>query len=335
MDQTGGRPRPSDGRRSRTIRVFIVDDHMLFRTGLRALLEEHGLEPVGDAGDAERGIAEIVRLRPDVVLMDLSLPGVSGVEATRRLTVLAPEVRILMFTAYTGDQSVVEAVEAGASGYLLKDASTEALIRAIEAAARGEPSLSPGATAVVLDRLRAYRFAPSSQRLHAPCFAPARGRRRRLRLRRPQDPRKLPSGLPPLHLHREPAAGGGGPRAPANFPPRDQPAGQRRHRHPEQGDGTDGHRGWLGRPGRDRPAARQHRLRLRPAHLRLPQAQRSGARHRRFRDRPAPTAAPCASGPRPPPRPAGRGPEAPPHAAEGRGAANRAISRLATATASP
>ena len=144
--------------------MFIVDDHVLFRTGLRALLEEHGVEPVGDAGDAERGIAEIVRLRPDVVLMDLSLPGVSGVEATRRLTVLAPEVRILMFTAYTGDQSVVEAVQAGASGYLLKDASTEDLIRAIEAAARGEPSLSPGATAVVLDRLRAYRFAPSSER---------------------------------------------------------------------------------------------------------------------------------------------------------------------------
>jgi two-component system, NarL family, response regulator LiaR len=164
MDQTGGEAPSANGGRPGAIRVFIVDDHVLFRIGLRALLEEHGLEAVGDAGDAERGVAEIVRLRPDVVLMDLSLPGVSGVEATRRLAALVPEVRILIFTAYVGDRSVVEAVQAGASGYLLKDASAEDLIRAIKAAARGEPSLSPGATAVVLDRLRAHRFAWSSER---------------------------------------------------------------------------------------------------------------------------------------------------------------------------
>ena len=155
---------PANARRPGAVRVFIVDDHVLFRTGLRALLDEHGLVTVGDVGDAERAIGEIVRLRPDVVLMVLSLPGVWGVEATRRLVQLVPEVRILIFTAYGGDQSVVEAVQAGAAGYLAKDVSTEDLIRAIEAAARGEASLSPGATAVVLDRLRAYRSAPSSGR---------------------------------------------------------------------------------------------------------------------------------------------------------------------------
>jgi DNA-binding NarL/FixJ family response regulator len=140
-------------------RVFIVDDHFLFRTGVRALLEENGLEAVGDVGDAERALVEIERLRPDVVLMDLSLPGMSGVEATRRLAAHAPDVRVLILTVSTSDQTVIDAIRAGASGYLLKDTSTEDLIRAVKAAARGQPSLSPDATAVVLDRLRAYRFA--------------------------------------------------------------------------------------------------------------------------------------------------------------------------------
>jgi DNA-binding NarL/FixJ family response regulator len=157
----------ANGERSRAlVRVFLVDDHVLFRTGLRALLEAHGLEAVGDVGDAEQAFDPILRLRPDVVLMDLSLPGLSGVEATRRLTGLVPDVQILIFTAHTGDQAVVDAVRAGACGYLLKDAPTEDLVRAIEAAARGQASLSPGATTVVLDRLRAYRDAPS--RSHAP-----------------------------------------------------------------------------------------------------------------------------------------------------------------------
>jgi len=147
------------------VRVFIVDDHHLFRSGLRALLEENGLDAVGDVGDAERALGEIERLRPDVVLMDLSLPGMSGVEATRRLTALAPDVRILILTVSAEHKSVVDAIRAGASGYLLKDTPTEDLVRAIESAARGKPSLSPDATAVVLDRLRADPFDPDP--LHA------------------------------------------------------------------------------------------------------------------------------------------------------------------------
>jgi len=167
MGQGGTDAWSTNGERSRArVRVFLVDDHVLFRTGLRALLEAHGLEAVGDVGDAEQAFDPILRLRPDVVLMDLSLPGLSGVEATRRLTGLVPDVQILIFTAHTGDQAVVDAVRAGACGYLLKDAPTEDLVRAIEAAARGQASLSPGATTVVLDRLRAYRDAPSQ--FHAP-----------------------------------------------------------------------------------------------------------------------------------------------------------------------
>jgi DNA-binding NarL/FixJ family response regulator len=166
VDERGTDASAKNGERSPArVRVFLVDDHVLFRNGLRALLEAHGLEAVGDVGDAEQAFDPILRLRPDVVLMDLSLPGLSGVEATRRLTALAPDVQILIFTA-TGDQTVVDAVRAGACGYLLKDAPTDDLVRAIEAAAHGQASLSPGATTVVLDRLRAHGDAPS--RSHAP-----------------------------------------------------------------------------------------------------------------------------------------------------------------------
>ena len=135
-----------------------------FATACVRCSEEHGLDTVGDVGDAEQAFGPILRLKPDVVLMDLSLPGLSGVEATQRLTALAPDVSILIFTAHAGDQIVVDAVQAGACGYLLKDAPTEDLVRAIEAAARGQASLSPGATTVVLDRLRGSRYARSTAR---------------------------------------------------------------------------------------------------------------------------------------------------------------------------
>ena len=144
------------------VRVFIVDGHLLFRTGLRPLLEENGVEVVGEAADAEQAVGQIVRLHPDVVLMDSSLPGMSGVEATRQLTVLAPEVRILILTVATDNQTVVDAVRAGAGGYLLKDTPTEQLIGAIHAAARGEPSFSADATAVVLDRVRSFPDLPDA-----------------------------------------------------------------------------------------------------------------------------------------------------------------------------
>jgi DNA-binding NarL/FixJ family response regulator len=163
MDERGTDARAANGHRSSVgVRVFLVDDHVLFRRGLRALLEEHGLDPVGDVGDAEQAFGPILRLKPQVVLMDQSLPGLSGVEATRRLTALVPDLNILILTAHAGDQVVVDAVQAGACGYLLKDAPTEDLVRAIDAAARGQATLSPGATTVVLDRLRGSRYAPPS-----------------------------------------------------------------------------------------------------------------------------------------------------------------------------
>ena len=165
MDERGTDAPAANGERSSArVRVFLVDDHVLFRNGLRALLGEHGIDTVGEVGDAERAFGPILRLKPDVVLMDLSLPGLSGVEATQRLTALAPDVEILIFTAHARDQLVVDAVQAGACGYLLKDAPTDDLVRAIEAAARGQASLSPGATTVVLDRLRGSRYARSTAR---------------------------------------------------------------------------------------------------------------------------------------------------------------------------
>src|SRR5215212_8449791 len=101
--------RPTRSGAAVAVRVFIVDDHLLFRTGLRALLEENGVEAVGEAGDAEHALDQVVMLQPDVVLMDVSLPGMSGVEATRRLTALAPGVRILVLTVVADDQTVVDA----------------------------------------------------------------------------------------------------------------------------------------------------------------------------------------------------------------------------------
>jgi DNA-binding NarL/FixJ family response regulator len=144
------------------IRVFIVDDHLLFRTGLRALLAENGVETVGDAGDAGPALQRIATLQPDVVLMDLSLPGMSGVEATRRLSELAPDVSVLILTVTTPDHTVVDAVRAGAVGYLLKDTPTADLVRAVGAAARGRPTLSRDATAVVLDAVRASTDQPQA-----------------------------------------------------------------------------------------------------------------------------------------------------------------------------
>ena len=138
------------------IRVFIVDDHLLFRTGLRALLAENGVETVGDAGDAGPALQRIATLQPDVVLMDLSLPGMSGIEATERLSELAPDAKVLILTVTTPDHTAaVDAVRAGAVGYLLKDTPTADLIGAIEDAARGRPTLSRDVTAVMLDAVRA------------------------------------------------------------------------------------------------------------------------------------------------------------------------------------
>src|SRR3954452_13624307 len=136
------------------VRVVLVDDHDLFRGGLRDLLEAQGLSVVGEASDGDSGVELAGRLAPDVVVMDLNLPGISGVEATRKILEQAPLARILVLTISADDGDVMDAVMAGACGYLLKDASVEELTAGVRAAAEGESSISPRIATKVLSRLR-------------------------------------------------------------------------------------------------------------------------------------------------------------------------------------
>jgi DNA-binding NarL/FixJ family response regulator len=137
------------------IRLLIVDDHPVVRDGLRGIFAaQPGFEVVGEARDGDEAVAMASRLAAHVVLMDLRMPGVSGVEAIGRLRVSAPAVRVLVLTTYDSDQDVLPAIEAGATGYLLKDAPREELVRAVRAAFRGEPVLSPAVASRLMGRVR-------------------------------------------------------------------------------------------------------------------------------------------------------------------------------------
>ncbi|HZO96045.1 MAG TPA: response regulator transcription factor [Gaiellaceae bacterium] len=132
-----------------------MDDHDLFRTGLRTLLEEQDVDVVGEAASGTRALELIRETAPEVVVMDLNMPGISGVEATRQITMIAPLTRVLVLTISDQDEDVMDAILAGACGYLLKDASIEELLAGIAAAAAGESLVSPAIAAKVLQRLRA------------------------------------------------------------------------------------------------------------------------------------------------------------------------------------
>jgi NarL family two-component system response regulator LiaR len=126
------------------IRVLVVDDHAIVRHGIHALLEtELDIQVVGEAQDGQQAIAEAQRLRPDVVLMDLVMPGVDGVEAIRRIRACQPEARVLVLTSFGGDDKVFPAIKAGALGYLLKDSAPCDLVQAIRQVYRGESALHP------------------------------------------------------------------------------------------------------------------------------------------------------------------------------------------------
>jgi len=141
-------------------RVVLVDDHDLFRTGLRTLLEGEGVDVVGEARTGADAVSEIRALAPDVVVMDLNMPGISGVEATARIAMSAPMTRVLVLSASDQDADVMDAIMAGACGYLLKDSSIDDLLAGIRAAARGESLISPAIASKVLQHLRS---ADSSQ----------------------------------------------------------------------------------------------------------------------------------------------------------------------------
>jgi DNA-binding NarL/FixJ family response regulator len=144
----------SEERRVDPLRVLLVDDHDLFRTGLRNLLEEHGLAIVGEASNGLEAVRLVRELTPDVVVMDLNMPGISGVEATRQVTSFAPLTRVIVLTISDQDEDVMNAIVAGACGYLLKDASMDDLIKGIASAAVGESLISPHIAAKVLQRVR-------------------------------------------------------------------------------------------------------------------------------------------------------------------------------------
>ncbi|HSK16483.1 MAG TPA: response regulator transcription factor [Gaiellaceae bacterium] len=144
------------GKQLEELRVLLVDDHDLFRTGLRSLLEEQGLQVVGEAENGSVALRLVTELAPDVVIMDLKMPGPSGVETTRQITTVAPLTRVVVLTISADDEDVMDAVVAGACGYLLKDASIDQLIDGIRAAARGESLISPQIASKLLQRLRAH-----------------------------------------------------------------------------------------------------------------------------------------------------------------------------------
>ncbi|MBM6401774.1 response regulator [Phycicoccus sonneratiae] len=138
------------------IRLLVVDDHPVVRAGMVAVLgEEPDLDVVGEAGNGAEALALVPRLEPDVVLMDLRMPVMDGAEATARLRSLPSAPHVLVLTTYDTDADIVRAVEAGARGYLLKDAPTSVLTDAIRRAARGETVLAPPVAARLADRLRA------------------------------------------------------------------------------------------------------------------------------------------------------------------------------------
>ena len=125
------------------MRVLIVDDHALFRDSLRSLLEARDYDVVGEAGDGEEGIRLAWETKPEVVLMDLTMPKLDGLEATKRLVAELPEVKIVVLTASDDESNLFDAIKSGAKGYLLKDLESEQFFSLLEGVGRGEPALTP------------------------------------------------------------------------------------------------------------------------------------------------------------------------------------------------
>jgi DNA-binding NarL/FixJ family response regulator len=147
------------------IRLLLVDDHEVLRLGLRTLFTESGgFEVVGEAGTMAEGINAAAKLMPDVVLMDVRLPDGSGVQACREIRTARPETRVVFLTSYADEDAVLQTILAGAYGFLLKEVSSEELIRAMKTVAAGRSILDPAVTQRVLDRLKGLSGATESQK---------------------------------------------------------------------------------------------------------------------------------------------------------------------------
>jgi NarL family two-component system response regulator LiaR len=148
------RDRTSDIAPQDAIRVLVADDHAIVRKGICALLAtEPEIDVVGEAQDGQEVITKAQRMEPDVILMDIVMPGTDGLEATRRITSRQPNTRVLVLTSFAGDDKVFPAIQAGALGYLLKDSGPEDLVQAIQQVHRGESSLHPSVARRVLQEL--------------------------------------------------------------------------------------------------------------------------------------------------------------------------------------
>ena len=150
------------------IKVLIADDHTVVRKGIRALLEtEPGITVVGEAADGEDAIHKALALKPDVILMDLVMPKLDGVQAIKELREKLPEIKVLVLTSFAEDRRIVAAIEAGALGYLLKDSSPEDLVRAIREVHRGESSLHPKVAQQLVKKLQRPAEEPEREELTA------------------------------------------------------------------------------------------------------------------------------------------------------------------------
>jgi two-component system response regulator NreC len=137
-------------------KILLVDDHAMFRAGIKALLEAEGrMEVIGEASSGDEAVDKVRQLKPDVVVMDLSMPGSNGLEATRRIAALELDTKVLVLTVHAEEEYLVPVVEAGASGYLTKTSADNDLIEAIRVVARGEVYLPPKATTLLLQRYKA------------------------------------------------------------------------------------------------------------------------------------------------------------------------------------
>ncbi|MFI9547500.1 response regulator [Streptomyces sp. NPDC052016] len=154
---------------SGTIRVLIADDQQMVRQGFTVLLNAHpGIEVVGQAVDGLDAVVQVAELSPDVVLMDIRMPELGGIEATRRITAATPHIKVLVLTTFDLDEYVYEALRAGASGFLLKDASADQLAEAVRVVAAGDALLAPGITRKLIaefSRLNGTPRAPLKERV--------------------------------------------------------------------------------------------------------------------------------------------------------------------------
>ncbi len=136
-------------------RIVLVDDHEVVRLGLKSLLERHPqFEVVGEAGSAREAMEQVAALKPEIVLMDIRLPGTSGIEACEEIVNKYPGTKVIMLTSYAEDEMLFSAIRAGASGYILKQIESEALIKALESVSRGEALLDPAVTQRVFQEVR-------------------------------------------------------------------------------------------------------------------------------------------------------------------------------------